>query len=116
MQEHRYSIFIIKYSYEREIFVRNCHIVLVFPGSVVKNLPNYAGDLDVIPGSGRYPGAENSNLFQVVKSLPAMPETWAQSLGQENPLEKGMATKSSILGWRIPWTEEPGWMLPGSHK
>ena len=83
---------------------------------MVKNLPNYAGDLDVIPGSRRYPGAENNNLFQVVKSLPAMPETQAQSLGQEFPLEKGMSTDSSILGWRIPWTEEPGGMLPVSHK
>ena len=37
-----------------------------------------------------------------------MPETWVQSLGREDPLEKGMATHSSILDWRIPWTEEPG--------
>ena len=37
-----------------------------------------------------------------------MQETWVQSLGQEDPLEKGMATYSSILAWRIPWTEEPG--------
>jgi len=43
-----------------------------------------------------------------VKNLPAMQETWVQSLGQEDPLEKGMATHSSILAWRIPWTEEPG--------
>ena len=40
--------------------------------------------------------------------LPAMQETWVWSLGQEDPLEKGMATYSSILAWRIPWTEEPG--------
>ena len=44
----------------------------------------------------------------VVKNLPAMQETQVQSLGQENPLKKGMATHSSILAWRIPWTEEPG--------
>ena len=37
-----------------------------------------------------------------------MKETWVQSLGQEEPLEKGMATNSSILAWKIPWTEEPG--------
>jgi len=43
-----------------------------------------------------------------VKNLPAMQETWVQSLGQEDPLEKGMAMHSSILAWRIPWTEEPG--------
>ena len=44
----------------------------------------------------------------MVKNLPAMWETWVQSLGWEDPLNKGMATHSSILAWRIPWTEEPG--------
>ena len=44
----------------------------------------------------------------MVKNLPAMWETWVQSLGQEEPLEKGMATHSGILAWRIPWKEEPG--------
>ena len=54
------------------------------------------------------------NLFMgfpggsVVKNPPAMWETWVQSLGWEDPLEEGMATHSSILAWRIPWTEEPG--------
>ena len=42
-----------------------------------------------------------------VKNLPAMQETHVQSLGRENPLEEGMAIDSSILDWRIPWTEEP---------
>ena len=42
------------------------------------------------------------------KRLPEIRENWAQSLGQEDPLEKEMATQSSILAWRIPWTEEPG--------
>ena len=46
-------------------------------------------------------------MTQMVKNLPAMQETQARSLGQKNPLEKGMATQSSILVWRIPWTEEP---------
>ena len=45
---------------------------------------------------------------QMVKNLPAMQETQVQALGWEDPLEKGMATHSSIPGWRIPWTEEPG--------
>ena len=49
-----------------------------------------------------------SLVTQVLKSLPAVPETWVPSLGQEDPLEKGMATHSNILAWRIPWTEEPG--------
>ena len=48
-----------------------------------------------------------SLVAQMVKSLPAALETWVRSLGQEDPLEKGMATHSSILAWRIPWTEEP---------
>ena len=47
-------------------------------------------------------------VAQMVKNLPAMQEAWVQSLGQEDPLEKGMATHSSILAFRIPWTEEPG--------
>ena len=45
---------------------------------------------------------------QTVKNLPAIQETWIQSLEQEDALEKGMAIHSSILGWRIPWTEETG--------
>ena len=45
---------------------------------------------------------------QMVKNLPVIQETWVQSLGQEDPLEKGMATHSSIFAWIIPWTEEPG--------
>ena len=50
-------------------------------------------------------------MAQMVKNLPPMQETqemWVQSLGQEEPLEKGMAIHWSILAWRIPWTEEPG--------
>ena len=47
-------------------------------------------------------------LAQLVKNLPAKQETWVRSLGQEDPLEKEMATHSSILAWEIPWTEEPG--------
>ena len=45
-------------------------------------------------------------MAQIVKNLPAMQETRVQSLGQEDPLEKGMVTHSSILAWRIPWTED----------
>ena len=47
----------------------------------------------------------------VVKNLPAMQETWVRSLGQEDPLEEGMATHSNILAWEIPWTEEPDVLL-----
>ena len=49
-----------------------------------------------------------SLIAQKVKNLPAMQETWVQSQGQEDPLGREMATHSSILAWRIPWTEEPG--------
>ena len=49
-----------------------------------------------------------SLVAQMVKNLPAMQETWVCSLGQEDPLEKGMATHSSVLTWKIPWAEEPG--------
>ena len=56
-------------------------------------------------------------MAQIVKSPHAMQETWLQSLGQEDPLEEGMVTHSSILAWRIPWTEEPGGLQSkGSEK
>ena len=57
-----------------------------------------------------------SLVAQTVKNLPAMQKTWVCSLGQEDPLEKEMATHSSILSWRIPWTEEPGGLHPWVHK
>ena len=71
----------------------------------------------MIPGSGRSPGEGTgfplqyscaSLVAQMVKIPPEILETWVQSLGWEDPLEKGMATHSSILAWRIPWTEESG--------
>ena len=49
-------------------------------------------------------------MNQMVKNLYAIQETWIPSLSREDPLEKGMATHSSILAWRIPWAEEPGWL------
>ena len=49
-----------------------------------------------------------SLVAQMVKRLPAMRETWVQSLGQEDPLEKEMATHSSTLAWKIPWMDKPG--------
>ena len=54
------------------------------------------------------PWWQASLVAQRLKCLSTMRETWVQSLGQEGPLEKEMATHSSILAWRIPWTEEPG--------
>ena len=71
----------------------------------------------MIPGSGRSLGERIgytlqyswvSLVAQLVKNLPAMQKTRVRFLGREDPLEKEMATRSSILAWRIPWTEEPG--------
>ena len=76
-----------------------------------------AGDPSSIPGSGRSPGegigypiqySWGSLVAQMVKNLPAMWETWVRSLGWKDPLEKEMATHSSIIAWKISWTEEPG--------
>ena len=53
-------------------------------------------------------GLRASVVAQMVKNLPTMQETWVRSLGWEDPVEKETATHSSILAWRIPWTEEPG--------
>ena len=62
--------------------------------------------LSTVPGPRHFPGS--SLVAQMEKNLPAMQETQIQSLGWEDALEKGMATHSSILAWRIPWIEEPG--------
>ena len=85
-----------------------------FPGSSAGKESTYnAGDPSSIPGSGRstgegigYPLQHSwaSLVTQLVKNLPPMQETWVRSLGWEDPLEKGMATHSSILVWRIPLT------------
>ena len=86
---------------------------------VVKNPPTNADDerdTGLIPELGRSPGGGNINplqyswasrVAQTVKNLPAMQQTCVRSLGWEDPLEKGMATHSTILAWRLPWTEEP---------
>ena len=60
--------------------------------------------------SGYMPKSRASLVAQMVKSLPAVWETWVRSLGWEYPLEKEMATHSNILAWEIPWTEKPGWL------
>ena len=59
----------------------------------------------------------NSLMAQRLNPLPEMRDTWVRSLGPEDPLEKEMATHSSILAWRIPWTEEPGGLqFTGSQR
>ena len=85
-----------------------------FPGSSAgKESTCNAGDQGLIPGSGRSPGegigyplqySWASLVAQLVKKLTAVQETWVLSLGWKNPLEKGNATHSSILSWRIPRT------------
>ena len=82
-----------------------------FPDSSVgKESTCNAGDLGSIPGLGRSPGegigyplqySGASLVVQLIKNLPAMQETWVRSLGWEDPLEKGKATHSSVLAWRI---------------
>ena len=94
------------------------HSCLHFLGSSAGKESAYdAGDSGSIPGLGRSPGEGTgyplqcswaSLVAQMVKNPSAMWETWVWSLGWEDPLEEGMATHSSILAWRIPWTEEPG--------
>ena len=84
-----------------------------FPNSsVCKESACNAGGSGSVPGSGRSAGegigyplhySWASLMAQLVKNLPAMWETWVRSLGLENPLEKGKATHSSILAWRISW-------------
>ena len=91
-----------------------CNPMEGFPdNSVGKESIFNAGDPSLIPGSGRSTGegigyplqySWASLMAQLVKNPPSMQDTWVQSLGWEEPLEKGMATYSSILAWRIPWT------------
>ena len=61
-------------------------------------------------------GGLQALVAQRLKHLPAMWETWVRSLGWEDPLEKEMATHSSILAWKIPWMEEPGRLQSMGHK
>ena len=87
---------------------------MAFPvAQLVKESACNAEDPSSVPGSGGSPGegigyplqySRASFVAQLVNSLPAMQETWVQSLGWEDPLEKGKATNSSILAWRFPWT------------
>ena len=98
-----------------------------FPGSSAdKESACNTGDSSSIPGLGTSAGKGiayplqyscASLVVQLVKNPPAMWETWDQSLVWEDPLEKEMATHSSTLAWRIPWTKEPGGLQStGSQK
>ena len=92
---------------------------VISDSSVGKESACNTGDPGSVPKSGRSPGegigyrlqdSWASLVTQLVKNLPATWETWVLSLGWEDPLEKGKATHSSILAWRIPWT------CPRAHK
>ena len=98
-----------------------------FPGgSAGKESACNTGDPGSISGLGRSPGEGigyplqylwASLVTQLVKNPPPTQETWVPSLGEEDPLEKGMATHSSLLAWRIPWTEEAvGLQSTGSQR
>ena len=94
-------------------YMYNCYNWGFPGGSDSKVSACNAGDVGSIPGSGRSPGEGKSYslqyfwaslVAQLVKNPPEMQETWVQSLGWEDPLEKGTASHSSILAWRIPRT------------
>ena len=99
------------------VFQNFPQFVVILDSSVGKEFTCNAGDPGSIPGLGRSPVevmgyalqySWASLVAQLVKNLPAMQETWVWSLIWENPLEKGKATYSSILAWRIPWTVRDG--------
>ena len=71
-------------------------------------VPSLSSALGPYPSGKDYAYLLTSGLPWWLRHLPAMRETWVRSLGQEDPLEKEMATHSSTLAWKIPWTEEPG--------
>ena len=96
-----------------ELVSNGMHSVSFPDSSAGKESACNAGDPGSIPGSGRSPGGGigyplqsswASLVAQLVKNPPAMWETWVRSLGWADSLEKGKATHSSILAWRIPWT------------
>ena len=76
-----------------------CLVIYIFPCQYIEAYVSLYKDLIVF---------QASLMAQMVNNLPAMQETWVPSLGQDDSMEKGMATHSSVLAWRIPWTEEPG--------
>ena len=93
----RMSLFIVSHTSERALQTQRCWVRCPEPGRSEEFLEND----DALEKRA-------SLVAPTVKNLPAMQETQVRFLGQEGPLEKGMATHSSILAWRIPWTEEPG--------
>ena len=110
-----YLLFVCVALHQRGLltFAPNLCASLIPDSSVGKESACDAGDPGLIPGLGRCPREGTgyplqyswaSTVTQLVENLPTMRETWVQPLGWEDPLEKGKATHSSILAWRIPWT------------
>ena len=93
---------------------RGCHAQAVWWWVCISQSLTLGGLEQVTASGPPFPRLERralgrvSLVAQMVKNLPAVQETWVRSLSGEDPLEKGMATHSSILPWRIPWTKEPG--------
>ena len=91
---------------------RDCHssppaqVKKFFPLQRVEEGPQDWRTLEIVDGKSTI--VQASPVAQTVKNLPAMQEIWVPSVGREDPLEEEMATHSSILAWRIPWTEESG--------
>ena len=98
-------------------FPRGCHHR---PEGILPGLYLYVDALPPLPAARRGSlwllPSFTSLVVQRLKHLPAMWETWVRSLGREDPLEKEMATHSSILAWRIPWTEELGGLQSTGRK
>ena len=105
---------LVIFSHKDSFSAPTMSLAMAFPSSSAGKEPTCsAGDPSLIPGSGRSPGegigcplqySWASLMAQLVKNPPAMWETWVQSLGWEDTLERGKATHSSILAWRIPCT------------
>ena len=91
-----------QFGWKRNPGNHHAFIQQIFIGHLTHRVTDHFGLLRIIPVWGAF------LVAQMVKNLPAVQETWVQCLGWEDPPEEGMATNSSILAWRIPWTEEPG--------
>ena len=109
--------------------IKGTNVLLSVPKSDARLLDSYGGGLVTKscltlcspvdynpPGFSVHGFKFNHMLAQMVKNLPAVQETWVQSMGWENPLEKEMATHSTILDWKLPWTEESGLQSMGSQR
>ena len=92
---------------------------MVWYSYLLKNFPQFVVIYTAKDGEALYSQQKQDReltVAQMVKNLPVVQRTWVQSLVWEDPLERGMATHSTVLAWRIPWTEEPGRLQSWGHK